>query len=126
VIDSRDGIFEVQMAYPGIARPLRAKELSDGTLRYLCLVAALITPSPPPLLALNEPETSLHPEMIAPLAVLIAKAADRSQIWITTHSRDLSSQLEELTCVKPRELEIEEGETRLSGKPTTSYFSAED
>ena len=49
------------MRQHGLLRLLRAAELSDGTLRYLLLVAALLTPRPPPLLVLNEPETSLHP-----------------------------------------------------------------
>jgi len=50
----------IWMQMPGIQRPLEASELSDGPLRYLCLVAGLVTPRPPELLALNEPETSLH------------------------------------------------------------------
>src|SRR4051794_35203835 len=45
----------------GLLRPLSGAELSDGTLRYLLWVAALLTPRPPALLVLNEPETSLHP-----------------------------------------------------------------
>lgn len=125
MIRSGDGVFEVQMAQPGIHRPLNAKELSDGTLRYLCLVAALMSPSPAPLLALNEPETSLHPEMIEPLAKLIARAADVSQIWITTHSKELALRLAELTVCKPRELVKEGGETRIAGRPTTSYYAEE-
>ncbi len=56
-----DGTFEVTLRQPGLLRPLRAAELSDGTLRYLLLAAALLTPRPPELLVLNEPETSLHP-----------------------------------------------------------------
>ncbi|MGV3739911.1 MAG: AAA family ATPase [Gammaproteobacteria bacterium] len=53
--------FEIQLKMPGILRPLEASELSDGTLRYLCLIAALLSPRPAELLALNEPEMSLHP-----------------------------------------------------------------
>jgi predicted ATPase len=56
----------------GMHRPLEAHELSDGTLRYLCLVAALLSPRPPQLLALDEPETSLHPDLLGPLAEQIA------------------------------------------------------
>jgi predicted ATPase len=67
----------VRMQMPGIQRPLEATELSDGTLRYLCLAAALLTPRPPELLALNEPETSLHPQLLAPLGRLIARARAR-------------------------------------------------
>ncbi len=60
-IDESDGLFELRMKQHGLLRPLRDSELSGGTLRYLLLVAALMTPSPPPLIVLNEPETSLHP-----------------------------------------------------------------
>ena len=59
------GRFELAFRQPGLQRPLRAAELSDGTLRYLLWVAALLTPRPPELLVLNEPETSLHPELIS-------------------------------------------------------------
>ena len=64
----------VRMEMPGIHRPLEAGELSDGTLRYLALVAALLSPRPPELLALNEPETSLHQQLLSPLGRLIAYA----------------------------------------------------
>ena len=80
-VDVRDdeARFAVQMVMPGIGRPLRAAELSDGTLRYLCLLAALLSPRPPTFLALNEPETSLHPDLLEPLAHLVARAAKSSQ-----------------------------------------------
>jgi predicted ATPase len=58
----------------GLPRPLKTSELSDGTLRYLLLVAALLSPRPPALMILNEPETSLHPDLLPPLARLIAQA----------------------------------------------------
>ena len=67
-------------------RPLAGAELSDGTLRYLLLVAALLTPDPPPLLVLNEPETSLHPDLLPPLARLVRSAAERSQVMVVSHS----------------------------------------
>src|SRR5262249_33617258 len=67
-IASSSGYFEVQMTQHGLLRPLTAAELSDGTLRYLLLVAALLSPRPPELMILNEPETSLHGDLIAPLA----------------------------------------------------------
>ena len=63
----------------GLLRPLGAAELSDGTLRYLLWAAALLAPRPAGLLVLNEPETSLHWELLAPLAHLITAAAARSQ-----------------------------------------------
>ncbi len=63
-IETRDGWFELSMRQHGLLRPLKAAELSDGTLRYLMPVAALLTPRPPELLALDEPEASLHPDLI--------------------------------------------------------------
>ena len=71
-----DGYFELEMLQHGLLRPLKAAELSDGTLRYLLLVAALLSPRPPALMVLNEPETSLHPDLLPPLARLVAQAAE--------------------------------------------------
>jgi predicted ATPase len=85
-VTSADGLFEVVMHQHGLLRPLRTAELSDGTLRYLLLTAALLTPRPPSLLVLNEPETSLHPDLLPALADLIAKTAERSQIIVVSHS----------------------------------------
>ncbi|HEY9677343.1 MAG TPA: AAA family ATPase [Drouetiella sp.] len=89
VLDNDGGVFKIGLSRPGIFRALSALELSDGTLQYLCLLAALLSPRPPALLALNEPETSIHPDLYEPLAKLIVQASKRSQVWITTHSRDL-------------------------------------
>src|SRR5262249_57455300 len=89
VIDENDGIFELRMHQHGLLRSLRVSELSDGTLRYLLLVAALMTPRPPPLAVLNEPETSLHPDLIAPLARLIVNASQRTQLIVVTHCAKL-------------------------------------
>jgi predicted ATPase len=58
------GRFDLALRQPGMLRPLASAELSDGTLRYLLLVAALLTPRPPGLMVLNEPETSLHPDLL--------------------------------------------------------------
>jgi predicted ATPase len=84
-----DGYFELEMKQHGLLRPLKVSELSDGTLRYLLLVAALLSPRPPELMILNEPETSLHPDLLEPLARLIARAAQRSQIIVVSHAREL-------------------------------------
>lgn len=92
-IQNRDGLFELSMEQPGMLRALRASELSDGTLRYLCLVVALLSPRPPGLLVLNEPETSLHPDLLAPLAGLIAAAADSSQVIVVSHAAALARAL---------------------------------
>lgn len=84
-----DGVFDVAIAQPGMLRPLRAAELSDGTLRYLLLATALLAVDPPSLMVLNEPETSLHPSLIRPLARLTVAAARRSQLVVVTHSQAL-------------------------------------
>ena len=63
------------MQQPGMLRPLRTAELSDGTLRFLMWAVALLTPRPPPLMVLNEPETSLHPDLLPALGALIARAS---------------------------------------------------
>jgi predicted ATPase len=90
-----DGYFEVEMRQHGLLRPLKAAELSDGTLRYLLLVAALLSPRPPSLMILNEPETSLHPDLLPPLARLIAQASEKSQIVVVSHAAPLVAALRE-------------------------------
>lgn len=63
-----------------------ATRLSDGTLRYLCLLAVLCHPSPPPLVCIEEPELGLHPDVLPTLAELLKEAATRTQLIVTTHS----------------------------------------
>lgn len=94
-IVSNDGYFELEMRQHGLLRPLKAAELSDGTLRYLLLVAALMSPRPPALMVLNEPETSLHPDLLAPLARLIAPASERAQVVVVSHAAALVDALSE-------------------------------
>ncbi|ALR11241.1 ATP-binding protein [Mycobacteroides saopaulense] len=89
----RGGIFDLQLQQNGMLRPLRAAELSDGTLRFLLWAAALLSPEPPPLMVLNEPETSLHPDLIAPLATLIRAAAAKTQVVVITHASALVDHL---------------------------------
>ncbi len=105
-----DGYFEVEMRQKGLLRPLRTAELSDGTLRYLLLVAALLSPRPPTLMILNEPETSLHPDLLAPLGRLIAKASQRAQIVVVSHAGGLVSALRQAGA-REVELSKELGET---------------
>ena len=89
------GRFSLQFSQHGLLRPLSAAELSDGTLRYLLWIAALHTPRPPPLMVLNEPETSLHPDLLPALARLIAHAARRTQVWVVSHATRLIAALEQ-------------------------------
>ena len=117
IIKSEHSRFEVLLQQPGIKRPLEARELSDGTLRYLCLIAALLSPRPPEFLAINEPEMSLHPDLIAPLANLIVKASKNSQIWVTTHSLGLCECLREITQRASIVLCKNEGCTEIQNAP---------
>jgi predicted ATPase len=88
-VESADGWFQLRVRQPGLLRPLSGAEISDGTLRYLLLATALLSPTPPPLLVLNEPESSLHPRVLPALAELIAAAAARAQVVVVTHSEPL-------------------------------------
>lgn len=93
-VETSDGGLEIMMTREGLHRPLRARELSDGTLRLLCLTVALLSPRPAPLVVLNEPESSLHPDMLPALGQLIGEASRYSQLWVTTHSAVLAKMIE--------------------------------
>jgi len=109
------GWFEVEMQQHGLLRPLKAAELSDGTLRYLLWVAALLTPRPPGLLVLNEPETSLHPDLLPALGRLVAQAATRSQVIVVSHATPLIDALQSLPECHSIVLEKQFGQTVLAG-----------
>ena len=123
--DEDNGMFAVLLRMPGLRRPLRARELSDGTLRYLCLLAALLSPHPPSLLALNEPETSLHPDLLEPLAKQLVNAAKYSQLWVVTHSQRLAELVEKFSGEAPISLELTGGETRVIGQRTADESEEE-
>jgi predicted ATPase len=103
------------MEQHGMLRPLDAAELSDGTLRYLLWIAALLTPRPPELMVLNEPETSLHPDLLDALARLIARASERSQVIVVTHAQRLIAALSEQQGCHSIMLEKIFGETSVVG-----------
>ena len=110
------GRFAVEFYQEGLLRPLSAAELSDGTLRYLLLVAALLTPRPPSMMVLNEPETSLHPDLLPALARLIISASQHSQLWVVSHARRLIAALQqdpECNCIV---LEKNLGQTEVVGQ----------
>jgi predicted ATPase len=73
--------------------PIPVSRLSGGTLRYLCLLALLLHPSPPALICIEEPEIGLHPDVIPEIAKLLVEASERTQLIITTHSESLVSAL---------------------------------
>jgi predicted ATPase len=110
-IDAEQGRFQLGLEMPGFQRPFDARELSDGTLHFLCLLAALHSPRPPSLLALNEPEASIHPDLLEPLAEMIVGVNRGSQLWITTHSQSLAEHIHTLCGVRPICLEKVDGKT---------------
>jgi predicted ATPase len=116
-IRNSDGRFEVTLRQPGMLRALTAAELSDGTLRYLLWVAALLTPRPAELTVLNEPEASLHPDLLPALAALIARSSERSQVLVVTHADALVDALRrQQREVNAIELVKESGQTSIVGQ----------
>ncbi|AMN40128.1 AAA family ATPase [Rhodoplanes sp. Z2-YC6860] len=99
---SSNGYYELEVHQHGLLRPLKSAELSDGTLRYILLTAALLSPRPPPLMVLNEPETSLHADLLPALARLIARAAKNCQVVVVTHAAPLVAAL----CEQPNATRI--------------------
>jgi predicted ATPase len=115
------GRLGLRLHQHGLLRPLAAAELSDGTLRYLLWAAALLAPRPAGLLVLNEPETSLHSQLLVPLAQLITAAAARSQVIAVSHSQILINALhrateEAGTPASSIELIKDFGETQVTGR----------
>lgn len=111
------GAVQVSLHERGLSQPIPAPRLSDGTLRYLCLLAILCHPAPPPLICIEEPEIGLHPDILPAVAKLLVEASERTQLIVTTHSEALVDALTDtpeavVVCEK------EEGSTtmrRLSG-----------
>jgi predicted ATPase len=114
-VTSDSGRFEVEMRQHGLLRPLKGAELSDGTLRYLLWIAALLTPRPPRLLVLNEPETSLHPDLLPALGRLIVRAAATTQIVVVSHAAGLIDALQSEPDCHAIVLEKPLGETSIVG-----------
>ncbi|NIB41779.1 AAA family ATPase [Pseudomaricurvus alkylphenolicus] len=115
VIRHEDGRFSLEFYQKGLLRPLTGAELSDGTLRYVLWVAALLTPRPPGLMVLNEPETSLHPDLLPALARLIARAAEQTQVWVISHANRLIAALNQFDDCCGIELEKVLGSTEVKG-----------
>lgn len=119
-VRSDDARFALQLERRSLLRPLEAAELSDGTLRYLLWVAALLTPRPPELMVLNEPETSLHPELLPALARLVQRAARDTQVVVVTHSDALAAALvdgpDAVADTREVRLLLDHGETVVDGR----------
>jgi predicted ATPase len=114
----------IQAEYP--KRVFEANELSDGTLRYLALCGALLGYRLPGFIALNEPEASLHPDLLEPLARLIVSAAERTQVWVVTHSERLAQAFDTFGRVSPRTVIKRNGETWLEGLKLGGSFAQDD
>jgi predicted ATPase len=115
------GRFDLHLHQHGLLRPLSSAELSDGTLRYLLWAAALLSPRPPALLVLNEPETSLHPDLQPALARLVVTAARRTQLVVVSHSDPLIAAIDAAAgdggvSWQAIELTKDLGETRVKGQ----------
>lgn len=115
------------MRFPDMPKRLfGAHELSDGTLQFLALMGALLSYRLPPFIALNEPETSLHPSLLPALAATIVKAAERTQVWVVTHSRELAGAIAERSGAVPREVVRRDGATWMEGLNQLGLFDDED
>ncbi|MBZ4488642.1 AAA family ATPase [Microbacterium sp. cx-55] len=114
-IEAVDGRFRLRMRQSGLLRPLDTTELSDGILRYLLLCAALLPARPPGLLVLNEPESSLHPALLGPLARLIVAASEATQVVVVTHAVRLADALGEAGALR-HELIPDPSGTRIDGQ----------
>ncbi|MBI3563492.1 MAG: AAA family ATPase [Gammaproteobacteria bacterium] len=110
-----DGRFAVTLHQEGLLRCLTGSELSDGTFRYLLWIAALLTPRPPSLMVLNEPETSLHPDLLPALARLIIQVSNKTQVWVISHAHRLIAALHEAPHCQRIELEKQLGQTLVKG-----------
>jgi predicted ATPase len=99
------GTVQIFLHEDRLYQPVPATRLSDGTLRYLSLLAILYHPSPPPLVCIEEPELGLHPDILPTVAELLIEASHRMQLIVTTQSDILVDALSEtpeaiLVCEK--------------------------
>ena len=90
------GTVQIFFHEKGLKQAVPATRLSDGSLRYLCLLAVLLHPDPPNVICIEEPELGLHPDIIPEVAKLLIEASSRSQLFVTTHSDVLVDALSEV------------------------------
>lgn len=107
-------------------RVFRPQELSDGQTRFLALAGALLSYRLPKLIALNEPESSLHPRMMPALADMVARAAERTQVWVVTHSRELADLIRDRTGSRALTVVRNEGATTIEGMRATGQMPDDD
>jgi len=89
------GSVQVYLHEDGLSAPVPATRLSDGTLRFLALLAILLSPQSATLICIEEPELGLHPDAMSLLAELLVEASEKTQLIVTTHSDTLVSELTE-------------------------------
>ena len=87
------GTVQFYLHESGFELPIPPTRLSDGTVRFVAILATLLAPSPPPLVCMEEPELGLHPDALTPIADLLIEASERMQLVVTTHSDALISAL---------------------------------
>ena len=116
VVEPVGNRLQLLMEVPGLRRAISVEEFSDGTLQFLFLVAALLSPRPPSVMVFNEPETSINPGLLPPLAELLVSVSTRTQIWMTTHSPVLTAAISKARRSTVVELERVNGETRVVGQ----------
>lgn len=124
--DVEGSLCQIGLTFPDMPRAFGAHELSDGTLKYLCLLGALMGYRLPSLVALNEPEASLHPTLLAPLARLIASAVGATRIWIVTHSEEFARHLLDETGRRSRRVVKLAGATGIEGLKLSGEYADED
>jgi predicted ATPase len=107
-------------------RQFEPSELSDGTLRFLGLAGALMAYRLPPFIALNEPESSLHPDLMEPLGEMVCKAAERTQVWLVTHSERLAQVIRDTGAGAVRTVVKRDGATTIEGLTLFGTFRDED
>jgi predicted ATPase len=107
-------------------RVFDASELSDGTLRYLALAGTPMAYRLPAFVALNKPESSLHPDLLDPLARLIIQASSRTQIWLVTHSERLAASLRAHAKIEPLRVVKRVGETWIQGLKLVGGFDNDE
>ncbi|MFN3514718.1 MAG: AAA family ATPase [Phenylobacterium sp.] len=128
VVPTPDATASFGLRLPDFPRRVfDAAELSDGTLRFLALAGALMAYRLPPFVALNEPESSLHPDLMEPLGALIAKASERTQVWLVTHSERLAAAVEASGAGAVRTVLKRNGATAIEGlTPFGAFRDDED
>ncbi|WP_209851029.1 AAA family ATPase [Rhizobium herbae] len=127
VVPEPEEFAEFSLVFPDFPqRRFSPRELSDGQMRFLALAGALLSYRTPRFIALNEPETSLHPDMLPALAAMIASASRDSQIWIVTHSEILAAEIQKRCGTRPKRVIRNDGATWIEGMRLTGMMDEDD